>query len=250
MDSPIFYAPPENIEDGVVNLSRDEAHHAVNVLRLREADLVIIVNGLGTAYRGAVSKISRRNKTVTVAVHSEVRNFGEPSVILTLAAGLSSDFKFSYLVEKGTELGVKRFVPLLTSKSKIKLHGDSKARAKRTRLEKVALSAIKQCRRSYCPEIALPVNIEEYLKEIEPESLNLIFHPDRKARLLEQVIPEDKVRRVSLLIGPESGFSDDEYETAVERGYVPVSLGSRILRTETAGPVVVALVMNLLGELR
>jgi len=250
MDSPIFYSPPECFQDDFVTLSRDEAHHAIDVMRLRQADLVIIVNGLGTAYRGAVSKISKRTKTVTVAIHSEVRNFGEPSVIVTLAAGLSSDFKFSYLVEKGTELGVKRFVPLLTSKSKIKLNEAGKARAKRTRLEKVALAAIKQCRRSYRPEVAIPINFKEYIKETETESLNLIFHPDRKAQSLEQLIPKEKVRRVSLLVGPESGFSEDEYELATEAGYLPVSLGSRILRTETAGPVAVALLMNILGELR
>ncbi len=249
MQAPIFYAPPELIAGGVVHLPDDEARHAVAVLRLRKSDPVIVIDGLGTAYRGIVAKISRR-KAVELTVHAEIRNFGEPSVILTLAAGLSSGYKFDNVVARGTELGVKRFVPVLTSKSKVRLEDPRRARARVTRLEKVALAAAKQCRRAYRPEVSVPVGFAEYIRETDGESLNLIFHPAAKARPLADTLDDSRPKRVSLLVGPESGFIDEEVEVAVAAGFVPVSLGCRVLRTETAGPAVVTLVMHLMDELR
>ena len=178
MQAPIFYAPPELIAGGVVHLPDDEARHAVAVLRLRKSDPVIVIDGLGTAYRGIVAKISRR-KAVELTVHAEIRNFGEPSVILTLAAGLSSGYKFDNVVARGTELGVKRFVPVLTSKSKVRLEDPRRARARVTRLEKVALAAAKQCRRAYRPEVSVPVGFAEYIsakKSVPARGPGIRFH--------------------------------------------------------------------------
>ncbi|MDH4156627.1 MAG: 16S rRNA (uracil(1498)-N(3))-methyltransferase [candidate division Zixibacteria bacterium] len=249
MQAPIFYAPPELIKAGVVRLPDDEARHAIAVLRLKKSDQVIVIDGLGTAYRGMVARVSRP-KAVEVTVHAEIRNFGEPSVILTLAAGLSSGYKFDNVVARGTELGVKRFVPVFTSKSKVRLDDARRARARVARLEKVALAAAKQCRRAYRPEISVPVNFAEYLRETDGESFNLIFHPTAKVRPLAVALDDARPKRVSLLVGPESGFTDEEVEAAAAAGFVPVSLGGRVLRTETAGPAVVTLIMHLLDELR
>jgi 16S rRNA (uracil1498-N3)-methyltransferase len=249
MQAPIFYAPPELIEGGLVRLPDDEARHAITVLRLKKSEPVIVIDGLGTAYRGTVAKISRR-KAVDVAVHAAIRNFGEPSVILTLAAGLSSGYKFDNVVARGTELGVKRFVPVLTAKSKVRLDDPPRARARVTRLEKVALAAAKQCRRAYRPEVSVPVSFAEYIRETDGESLNLVFHPEPKARPLDSILGDSRPKRVSLLVGPESGFTDEEVEAAAAAGFVPVSLGCRVLRAETAGPAVVALIMHLMDELR
>lgn len=249
MEPPIFYAPPELRRDNIIQLPDDEGHHAVNVMRLSLADLVMVVDGVGTAYRGEIAKIVGKKK-VEIRIHSEIRNFGEPAVVLTLAAGLSAGSKFDNLVEKGTELGVKRFVPVIAERSKVKLEDLKKAAIRIRRLERVALAAIKQCRRSYRPDISIPVSFAEYMKESDPESLKLIFHPSDKAGSLERLPVNAKTKRVTVLIGPESGFTLEEVDMAIEAGFMPVLLGPRILRTETAGPVACALVMNMLGELR
>lgn len=248
MDAPIFYAPPESIVENIVKLDSKESHHAAKVMRLALGSPVIVVDGVGTAWRGAIAKLTGR-KGVEIRLHSEIRNFGEPTALITLASGLSTGYKFDTVVEKGTELGVKRFVPVITSKSKVKFDDSKRAKSRKTRLEKVALAAIKQCRRSYRPEISLPINLSGFLDETDPESLNLIFHPCESARPLAEMLGES-ARRISILIGPEAGFSPDEFEAAQQVGYVAVSMGPRILRTETAGPAAVALVMNALGELR
>lgn len=243
---PVFYANPEACSQDLISLSTPESHHALKVMRLSLGALVVVVDGVGNACRGEVAHV-RNRKTVEVAVHSRIRNFGEPMVRLTLAAGLSTGSKFDSVVEKGTELGVVRFAGILCQKSKIKLDDPSRVKSRKTRLEKVALAAMKQCRRSYRPDISIPVGLDDFLAETDPESLNLIFHPG--GARFEQLAINPDIRRASALVGPESGFTDEEVQRAVGVGYQQVSLGQRILRTETAGPIVSALIMNRLGDL-
>lgn len=249
MRPPIFYAPSVQMNKEAVPLDRDESRHAIKILRLKRSAQVIVVDGLGTAYRGEVSKIARDGK-VSVKIYSEVRNFGEPLVKLTLAAGLSTSYKFDSVVQKGTELGVTRFVPILTAKSKVKIDDPKRARLRQKRLEKVALAAIKQCRRAYRPLISLPIEFERFMSEVDKDELRLIFDTSDNARPFSELEIDLSVKRACILVGPESGFEPEEREMALESGFVPVGLGSRQLRTETAGPVACALLMNRLGELR
>jgi 16S rRNA (uracil1498-N3)-methyltransferase len=248
MEPPLFYVSPAEISKEVISLPAAEAHHARDVLRLRSGEFVIVIDGLGNACKGELRTTAP--KKAEVIVHLRLRNFGEPSVRVTLAAGLSSASKFDDVVEKGTELGVGRFVPIVTEKSRVKIEDAERARKKVTRLEKVALAATKQCRRSYRPEIALPMKFRQFLRESDTDAFRLIFHPSEAARPLDEVEVPVSPRRVTVLVGPEAGFSVDEYAAAIEAGFVPVTMGRRILRTETAGPVAVALVMSRLGEFR
>lgn len=249
MDAPIFYVKPESIGDDIAILDKDESHHASKVMRLKKGALVILVDGLSNGYRGEIIKVGRSNP-VEIKIHSQSRNFGEPDLKMTLACGLSTGHKFDDTIEKGCELGVTRFVPLITEKSKIKLDDPKRLKNKNSRYRKVALSAMKQCRRSYLPEITMPVKFSEYLKEIDPEALNLIFHPSKKSISIYDIKKSKDVKRVNLIIGPESGFSDNEIESALDKSVIPVSMGQRILRTETAGPVIAAIIMFQLGQLR
>lgn len=262
---PIFFCPPERWRNDTIELPSEEGHHAVSVRRLTKGDRVIVIDGVGTAYRGEIAKIVGKKK-VEIKPHLEIRNFGEPAVALTLAAGLSVGSKFDTVIQKGTELGVKRFVPIIAEQSKVRLDDVKKTAAKTRRFERVALAAVKQCRRSYRPEIAFPVGFAEYMREADPDSVKLVFHPIDKTTQRnhtptgsnlhgltaswEQLLANDYIKRVTVLVGPESGFTRDEIDMANKAGFVTISLGPRILRTETAGPVVCALVMNVLGELR
>jgi len=248
MQPPVFYAPPENIDEDTILLPSDEARHVSKVMRLKVGELVIIVDGQGMAYRSELVNTTAR-KTVA-RIHAPIREFGEASIHLTLAAGLSAGSKFDAVVQRGTELGVKRFVPLVTEKSKVVLDDPRRAKGRVTRLEKVALAAIKQCRRSVLPMIAMPTRLGDFIAEYDPEqTLGLVFHPGKESSNLNDALADLSGRRIALLVGPEAGLSDVETEEATEAGFLPVSLGPRILRTETAGPVATALVMAQLGEL-
>ena len=251
MNPPVFYAPPESKRNDLIELPRAESRHATKVLRLESGDLVVIIDGLGKAYKGEITGSVGRDK-VLVRVFSELRNFGEPVVRLTLAAGLSTASQFDTSVPKGTELGVTRFVPIISELSKIKFDDPKRATAKVKRLEKVALAAIKQCRRACCPRITAPMSLDQFLMETsnDIDTVNLVFHPSENSSYLEKELADSSPRRVNMLIGPESGLSSAEQAMAIEAGYRMISLGSRILRTETAGPVVCALVMSLLNELK
>jgi 16S rRNA (uracil1498-N3)-methyltransferase len=248
MQPHLFYAPTENYLNDKIILPDSESHHARKVLRLSKGELVIVIDGLGKACRGEIIT-GQYSKKTEIAIHHEIRNFGEPNIRLTLAAGLSTNYKFDTVVEKGTELGVKRFVPLLTEKSKVKMDDGKRIKSRITRLEKVALAATKQCRRSYRPDISAPVNFKAFMKETDPEGLNLIFHPGNEGTLFQNLEIINDYKRACLLVGSESGFSNTEVLMAHEAGFQQISIGSRILRTETAGPVVCALLMNAFGEL-
>lgn len=243
---PIFYAPPEKIGAEQAILDRTESGHLVKVLRLKKGAMVLVVDGLGMAYQGEVDRVGK-NEAV-IRLHSTTRNFGEPSARLTLAAGISTGDKFDSVVQKGTELGVKRFVPIISERTTVSITDPKRQKSRVRRLEKVALSAMKQTRRAYRPDIATPTKFADFLKETEKESLNLIFHPSPAGAQIAQLKIPTETKRVSILIGPESGFSDEEAAQAAQAGYQVVSLGARVLRTETAGPVACALVMNALGE--
>jgi 16S rRNA (uracil1498-N3)-methyltransferase len=249
---PLFYIPPTTktpeLQSGdEVSLPKDEAHHAATVMRLEPGALVLLVDGLGMGYRAELTAVGVKH--VTARVHAVVREFGEPRVHVTLAAGLSVGSKLDAVVQRATELGVKRVVPLVTAKSKVKLDDPKRARSRQARLTKVAVAAMKQCRRSLVPSIAVPTTLGEFLTEFDRSDLGLMFHPSKSAETLSKAGLETAPTRVCLLVGPESGFADEELERAIEAGFRPISLGERILRTETAGPAVVALVMHRLGEL-
>ncbi len=248
MEQFVFYAPPDSVNGDVISLSKDEVHHARNVLRLKENSQVVVVDGLGTAYRGLLNGMSGRKEAV-VQVQNIVRNFGEPFVKLTLAAGFSEGYKFDNVVLQGTEVGVSAFVPVITEKSKIKIGNIAKLEARTKRLERVALSAMKQCRRSFCPTIASFVKFDEFLESVNGSSLNLIFHPKSTANSFDRKEEIGDIRKVNVLVGPESGFSEDEVAKAIASGFKTVTMGKRWLRTETAAPVACALVLSWFGEL-
>ncbi|UCG62028.1 MAG: 16S rRNA (uracil(1498)-N(3))-methyltransferase [Candidatus Zixiibacteriota bacterium] len=249
MNAPIFFAEASSISDNSIRLSKTESHHASRVLRLKVGDIAVVVDGLGNAYRGEMTKVPRSGQ-VEMRIHSHTRNYGEPNVILSLASGLSAGHKFDHVIEKGTELGVKRFVPLITEKAKVKMDDPKRTRSRLNRYEKVALAAMKQCRRSYRPDISAPILFTDYLNEIDPDSVNLLFHPGSQSKPLDEITLPAGPKRVNLMVGSESGFSADEVDLARSRGITIASLGKRILRAETAGPVVCALIMGKLGELR
>lgn len=249
MYPPVFYASPKSFEEDIVTLNANESRHAAKVLRLSKGAIVIIIDGLSNGYRGEIIKIGK-DKSVIVKLHSQIRNFGEPDHIVTLASGLSTGFKFDSIVEKGTELGIKRFVPLITEKSKVRLDNLNKTQNKLARYNKVALAAAKQCRRSFIPDIAMPIKFTDFLNEIDDQSTNIIFHPGKTSAQFTKEIFNTVFKRITLIIGPESGFSDTELDLAKKINIIQIQLGERILRTETAGPTVTALTMNYLDEFR
>ncbi len=248
MNNPILYTDPENIAPEMAVLVGSEARHAREVLRLKKGEIIIIIDGKGNACRCQIASLHKSK--IDCHIISRIRNFGEPMHFVTLAAGLSTGFKFDEVIQRGTELGISRFIPLLTEKSRVKIEDESRQKTKLNRWLKVAVASMKQTRRSFLPEIYPMTEFEDLPNIIDDSGPVILFDPNSAGKDIDKIRLDSKTAVCSIIVGPESGFTADEVRMAAEEKWQIATLGKRVLRTENASPVAVALVMYLLGELR
>jgi len=243
-----FYTPPEKIKNDRVLIEGEEAFHIAKVLKFNKGEIIPVVDGLGNKYKVAISNISQ--KSVEGDILTCVRKENEPLVNITLAPALSAGTKMDLVIEKCTEIGVNAFVPILTEKSFVKLDKKAKALSKTNRWRKVAIAAMKQSLRSYLPKIHEITEFDEILQKIHEYDLTLVASLERDSKPVREVInSQNKYKNILLLVGPEAGFTSSELERAREYKTVPVSLGPRRLRTETASIILVTQVLTLCGEM-
>ncbi len=232
-----FYVQPEHVFDDHFILVKDELRHAIRALRKSAGDVIEAVDGQGNAYSGTIVSISKDEAKVSLANHS--KNPGEPSIHLTLAQAVPKGSHFDIVIEKGTEIGISRFQPVITQRS----IADPSSRIDRWR--KKALAAMKQCGRSCCPEILPPVPFERYVEQVNSK-VSFIAHEHFSA----SKVPESlSVKSCTLFIGPEGGFTEDEVNIALSNNVFPLQLGQRRLRSETAGIVGAVKLLLMFGEL-
>lgn len=237
-----FFCPMPLAANGLVDLPAAAAHHAWRVLRLVEGDAVTLFNGAGGEYAGRIAE-SGRAVRVQIGEWQDIER--ESPLDIILAQALPSGDKMDFVVQKAVELGVTRIQPLETARSVVRLSG---ARAER-RVEhwrQVAVSACEQCGRNRVPEIAAILDLRHWLGRPagENENARLLLDPAAAGRLREW----GGQTRFVLLTGPEGGLSDDEAAAARAAGFAGVSLGPRILRSETAGPAALAALAALQGD--
>ncbi|MFM8633349.1 MAG: RsmE family RNA methyltransferase [Planctomycetia bacterium] len=219
--------------DGRAILEGDEARHCSRVLRAKLGDMISVFDGHGTEWPARVAGISR--DAVTLDLGEPRPAEPAPPIRLTLAVALPKGERQKWLVEKVTELGVTRLVPLITERGVAEATGGARAR-----LERGVIEACKQCGRNTLMEIAAPATLGE-LAARHPTSLRLIAHPGG-GPLGDQPIaaPGLEILEIVAAIGPEGGFSPEEFQLATAAGFLPVSLGTHILRIETAAIAVAA----------
>lgn len=241
-----FYVPRGSLRARNVTLGPPLAHRLGRVLRLKRGDRIVLFDGGPREYEVQLTGVSAN--AVTAVVVGERPAPPEPGARLTLYQALVRANRFDLVLEKGTEIGVSRFVPLLTARGRFQNeHEASALRAERWR--RIVTEAAEQSGRGRVPEVAAPLALEEALPQAR--GLKLLPWEREEARGLTEYVRSlaGRPREVSLFIGPEGGFEDDEVAMAVASGVVTVSLGPRILRSETAGIVAAALVLDALGEM-
>jgi 16S rRNA (uracil1498-N3)-methyltransferase len=239
-----FFAPPSafNFTRHVVALGADEARHLREVLRLKAGDEVQVFDGVGREFRAVVSQA--RRDFAELEMRDEIESPKPESPLqLTLAVALLKGEKFDLVVQKGTELGVNRFVPLVTRYADIKLRDEADAAKRVTRWQRIALEATKQCGRSVVPEVEKPVSFEALIGE---ENQCLMFS-ERDGQALSTDLRMDSVTAV---VGSEGGWSDEELEQARAAEVSIVTLGGRVLRAETAAITATVLLQHLYGDLK
>lgn len=229
-------------------LAGSEAHHLQKVLRAKIGDSFYAIDGTGLKYRVVIESIS--TSAVKGLISNVTRLENEPFHSVTLAMGICRPSKTDFIVEKGTEIGVASFVFYYSEKSYLKVEGNSSSVRKISRLKKIARAAAKQSRRSIIPSVAQFKTFAETLDISGDFDLCLIAESNRSSKTMEQTIRKSHdLKRLLLLVGPESGFTDDEISSAIDAGFLPVRLGPRRLRAETAGVIFPTLVFNHLGDL-
>ena len=185
------------------------------------------------------------DKTVTAVIEDVYRAPSEPKLSITLYQGAPKAAKLELIVQKATEIGVVRIVPMNTARTVAKLEKASKL----DRLRKIAREAAKQCKRGIVPEISEPVSFKEAVSLAAADELAIIPYEEETENSLKNVLRGKNITSLSIMIGPEGGFDESEIRLAAEKSVIPVTLGKRILRTETAGLAVAAVSLYELGDM-
>jgi len=227
-----------------VELHEDRARYVSRVLRLRPDDRVTLFDGSGAEYPATITSL--RKDVVTLAVDDRREIDRESRLKIRLLQGVSRGERMDFAVQKATELGVARITPLFTEFSVVKL--DEKRAARKTaHWRGVAASACEQCGRNVLPGIDPPVGLRHWLGDNpQDDSRRIILQPGADATLGDI---GDAADSVTVLIGPEGGFSEAEYEVAAACGFRSIGFGPRILRTETAAAAILAALQTLYGDL-
>jgi len=240
-----FFVDKSSFMDDEVLLSKKQVHQIRHVLRMNEGEHIIVLDNTGFEYEVELSTVGK-DKTAGTIVEKR-RSPGEPLSRLTLYQSLMSRDKFEFVLQKCTEVGVSRFVPVVTERSVVRDTAVKESKLRRWRT--IIMEAAEQSGRGLIPELRVPIEYRQAIIETEEYDMSLIGCTKRGKELHGSLALVRADGHVSLFIGPEGGFTDEEVESCLEEGAMPVTLGRRILRTETAGVVASALVLYELGEM-
>lgn len=242
-----FFVTPEQIGGKEIRIKGSDVNHIRNVLRMNPGEQVSVSCGDGKDYRCELSEIGEDCVTAKImwAQESDVEL---PSRIC-LFQGLPKGDKMELIIQKAVELGAAEIVPMATRRAVVKLD-EKKAEAKRKRWNAIAESAAKQSKRMIVPEVKPVMSFQDAVKYAGSFDRKLIPYElakgmDETRRIIREIRPGQSV---AIFIGPEGGFDEEEIAFAEEAGIVPVTLGRRILRTETAGMTVLSVLMFLLED--
>lgn len=242
-----FHVRPEAVEGGWLTFDAEEARHMFRTLRLGPGDLVNAVDGSGGRYTVRLERVTAYAAVGTVLASD--RRPSESSLAIALAQGVPKGDKLEAIIRASTELGVARIVPIITERTIVRLDA-ARGRDRARRWQRVAKEAAKQCGRAVIPAVEPPRPLSEFLDADSHGALRLCLW-EGEGRGLDAALSgiAGPVPSATVLIGPEGGLSAAEVESAKARGFIPASLGPRILRTETAGPAIIAVLQSRLGDL-
>ena len=239
-----FFVDPENIGEKYIYLTeREDLHHMRKVLRLRPLDELDISDGSQWEYHVRVEKIEEKKAVLQILDKQKFAR--EPELKVTLYQGIPKGAKMEEIIQKTVELGVSQIVPVFMSRTIVMDKGNFKK--KLDRWQKISEEAAKQCRRGVIPPVREAIDFSSMLPELSAYDRILFPYENEEERTIKDCLRNPEMNRkpgsLSIVIGPEGGFSDKEALQLDEAGAERASLGKRILRTETAGPAALAMVM-------
>jgi 16S rRNA (uracil1498-N3)-methyltransferase len=227
-----------------IALPEAAAYHVARVLRLRAGAPLVVFDGSGQDFRCEI--LSVEGERVRVSVGERAQGLRESPLRITLVQAISRSERMDWTLQKATELGVGSIVPVMSARSVVRLD-ERQAERKLRHWKVIVAGACEQCGRSTLPEVRAPLELRRFLTDAPREGQRLVLSPSGPASLAGLA---STASRVELLIGPEGGLDDSELEAAARAGFSPVRLGPRVLRTETAGIVALAVLQALWGDLQ
>lgn len=245
---PRFFVPRENIGEETITITGGDVLHIARVLRMSEGDALTLCDGRGIDYEAEIAQIG--DKEIECKILSQTNSVTEAEVEVTLVQGLPKAAKMDYIIQKTTELGIARIIPCTLARCVVKLE-NKKAEAKKTeRWRKISEEAAKQSGRGIIPEICEPQSIDAAIKTLA--ECDIVFVPyecEEETSIKSVLLSKENPKKVGFIIGPEGGFDISEIEKIKNAGIPTVTLGKRILRTETAGEAVLAMIMYEIGDI-
>jgi 16S rRNA (uracil1498-N3)-methyltransferase len=241
-----FFVPSGQINSSTPHLSGQEARHLLKVLRLNIGDRVILFDSTNQEYQALISAIA--GDKVYFKIEGQQTVVRESALRITLGLPLIRSQPFEWILQKGTELGVMTFHPFYSSRSRRDFE-KMKTTNRMERWQRIIIEAAKQCERNILPELTLPVPFYEWITQGR-EGLKIIPYEEESSRSLAELEwkPSDQ-NPIWALVGPEGGFLKEEIEQAQGKGFIPVSLGPRILRSETAALALISLLQYRWGDM-
>ena len=241
-----FFIDPANIVGTKASLYGEDVKHIAAVLRLKAGDQVTLCDGRGNDYTAEINSISKAE--VSFNILSAYCSTAEPKCSITLFQGLPKSGKLETIIQKCVELGISEIVPVAMERSVVRLSKKDFGK-KLERYQRVAMEASKQSRRGVIPRVGGLIEP----KEIDPAAFDvlLLAYELESEHSIKNVLDalDGNIKRVGVIIGPEGGISDEEAKLFASLGAQSFSLGHRILRTETAGPAITAIIMyHMEGE--
>lgn len=254
-----FFFSKEKLIHGIIIIEGEDVQHISKVLRLSEGDQIILCDGENSVY---ISEIKTVEKTfIKAQVLEKKESDSEPSVEITLFQGIPKGDKMDLIIQKSVEMGIHRIVPVIMKRSIVKIENEKDGKKKQERWQRIAMEAAKQSGRGRIPQVLAPLSFSEALKISEKIDFRILPYEKEEALSIKKSIEgfinglkektDDTVFKssIAILVGPEGGFEIKEVERAILSGFAPVTLGKRILRTETAGFVALACLMYEFNEM-
>ncbi|WP_163194266.1 16S rRNA (uracil(1498)-N(3))-methyltransferase [Clostridium thermarum] len=242
-----FFVSPDAISNKKAVIDGDDVKHIYKVLRLKAGDEVIINNSQGKEYLGRIHDVNKSTVVIDIIEAMDINN--ESNLKVDLYQGLPKSAKMDYIVQKGTEIGINKITPIITERVIVKSElGEFK---KTDRWRRIALEACKQSKRTLIPEINEPIEFQFLLTILKNYDIVVVPYENQEGFGIKKMCKslQKEVKSAAVVIGPEGGFEEEEIKSLKDIGGYIVTLGPRILRTETAGIVTAALLQYELGDL-
>jgi len=238
-----FFVDKKNISDNIALITGGDVKHIYKVLRLKPGDNIIINDLNGEEYLGEISEIIKECVKVVIREKLDVNN--EPSVKIHLFQGVPKSSKMDFIIQKCCEVGVNEFTPIQTKRTEL----DLKDIKKIDRWQRIALESSKQSKRSLIPKVNEAISFSIFLKQLANFSMIIVPYEEENSFGIKELLRGSYHASIALVIGPEGGFESEEIESLREIGANIVTLGKRILRTETAGMIASAFILYELSDM-